>query len=84
MKINCFWEHNGNDTILYALDLIGAYARGESLPAAIAKMTDEIKSRFACFGVTSFASAILPSIQIFAIGTNASQGESISSFFAIR
>ena len=44
MKINCFWEHNGHDTILYALDLIGAYARGESLPAAIAKMTAEIKS----------------------------------------
>ena len=44
MKINCFWEHNGNDTILYALDPIGAYARGESLPAAIAKMPAEIKS----------------------------------------
>ena len=50
MKINCFWEHNGNDTILYALDLIGAYARGESLPAAIAKMTAEIKSYLAWKG----------------------------------
>lgn len=50
MKINCFWEHNGNDTILYALDPIGAYARGESLPAAIAKMPAEIKSYLAWKG----------------------------------
>lgn len=50
MKINCFWEHNGNDTILYALDLIGAYARGESLPAAIAKMPAEIESYLAWKG----------------------------------
>lgn len=50
MKINCFWEHNGNDTILYALDQVGAYARGESLPAAIAKMPAEIKSYLAWKG----------------------------------
>ena len=50
MKFNCFWEHNGNDTILYALDLIGAYARGESLPAAIAKMPAEIESYLAWKG----------------------------------
>ena len=41
MKIPCFWEHNRGDTLLYAVDLPGAYARGESLPAAIAKMTAE-------------------------------------------
>ncbi len=50
MKINCFWEHNGNDTLLYAEDFPGAFARGESLPTAIAKMTAEIKSYLAWKG----------------------------------
>ena len=50
MKIPCFWEHNRGDTLLYAVDLPGAYARGESLPAAIAKMTAEIKSYLAWKG----------------------------------
>lgn len=38
------WEHNGNDTLLYSVDCIGAYTRGESLDAAIAKMEEEILS----------------------------------------
>lgn len=42
MTINCVWEHNGNDTLLYAVDYIGAYTRGESLEIAKAKMPDEI------------------------------------------
>ena len=42
MTINCVWEHNGNDTLLYAVDYIGAYTRGESLEIAKAKMTSEI------------------------------------------
>lgn len=44
MKLNCFWEHNGDDTILYSVDFPGAYARGNSLDAAINKMPDEILS----------------------------------------
>ena len=44
MTINCVWEHNGNDTLLYAVDYIGAYTRGESLEIAKAKMHDEIVS----------------------------------------
>ena len=44
MKINCVWEHNGDDTLLYATDYIGAYARGETLDTAIKKMPDEITS----------------------------------------
>ena len=44
MTINCVWEHNGNDTLLYAVDYIGAYARGESLEIAKAKMPGEIVS----------------------------------------
>ena len=42
--INCVWEHNGNDTLLYAVDYIGAYTRGESLEIAKAKMPAEISS----------------------------------------
>ena len=44
MTINCVWEHNGNDTLLYAVDYIGAYTRGESLEIAMSKMPQEIIS----------------------------------------
>ena len=44
MTINCVWEHNGNDTLLYASDYIGAYTRGESLEIAKVKMPGEILS----------------------------------------
>ena len=29
MKIRCVWEHNGDDSILYADNFVGAYTRGE-------------------------------------------------------
>ena len=38
------WEHNGNDTLLYSVDCVGAYTRGESLDAAISKVKTEIKA----------------------------------------
>ena len=44
MTVNCVWEHNGNDTLLYAVDHIGAYTRGENLDVAMAKMPGEIIS----------------------------------------
>ena len=44
MTINCVWEHNGNDTLLYAVDFVGAYTRGETLEAAVRKMQAEICS----------------------------------------
>lgn len=50
MTINCVWEHNGDDTLLYAVDYIGAYTRGESLEIAKAKMPDEIASYFRWLG----------------------------------
>ena len=28
--MRCVWEHNGNDTLLYSVDYIGAYTRGSS------------------------------------------------------
>jgi len=44
MIINCLWEHNGNDTLLYAVDYIGAYTRGATLAEAVSKMPREIAS----------------------------------------
>ena len=44
MKIRCVWEHNGNDSILYADNFIGAFSRGKSKDAAIRKMPFEIIS----------------------------------------
>ena len=44
MKIRCIWEHNGNDSILYAENFIGAFTRGSSKNLAIQKMPVEIKS----------------------------------------
>lgn len=41
MKIECVWEHNGEDTLLYAGSLPGAYTRGESLETALRKMDRE-------------------------------------------
>lgn len=51
MIINCVWEHNGNDTLLYATNFIGAYTRGESLEIAKAKMPREIVSYCKWLGV---------------------------------
>lgn len=44
MKIQCVWEHNGNDSILYANNYIGAYTRGETKDIALQKMTGEVVS----------------------------------------
>ena len=41
MKIDCVWEHNGDDTLLHAANLPGAYTRGPSLEAALEKMPAE-------------------------------------------
>ena len=43
MKINCVWEHNGNDSILYASDFVGAFTRGASKEEAVLKMPIEIR-----------------------------------------
>ncbi len=44
MTVRCIWEHNGEDSLLYAVDFVGAYTRGESLAIAIEKMPREIGS----------------------------------------
>ena len=62
MTINCVWEHNGRDTLLYAVDFVGAYTRGETLEAAVRKMQAEICSYLKWCGkkaVTSLDIAII-------------------------
>lgn len=44
MKIKCVWEHNGEDTILYANNFVGAFTRGETKEIALQKMRKEVKS----------------------------------------
>lgn len=44
MKIRCVWEHNGEDTLLYADNFPGAFTRGASKEAALEKMQEEITS----------------------------------------
>ena len=38
VKIECIWEHNGVDTLLYDGNLPGAYARGEDVETAARAM----------------------------------------------
>lgn len=68
MTINCVWEHNGNDTLLYAIDYIGAYTRGESLEIAKAKMPGEIISYLKWLGED-----ISDSIEVVITGEKASE-----------
>ena len=67
MTINCVWEHNSNDTLLYAVDYIGAYARGENLETAITKMPGEILTYLKWLGEDSSES-----IEIKIVGEKAS------------
>ena len=44
MKTECVWEHNGNDSLLYSSNYIGAFTRGATKEEAIGKMPREIAS----------------------------------------
>ena len=50
MKIQCVWEHNGDDSILYSANFAGAFTRGKSKDEAIQKMPSEIRSYLAWKG----------------------------------
>ena len=52
MIINCVWEHNGNDTLLYAMDFPGAFTRGPNLQTALEKMPVEIRDYAAWAGIS--------------------------------
>lgn len=51
MIVKCVWEHNKNDSLLYAANLPGAYTRGASLEIALAKMEQEVESYLQWAGV---------------------------------
>ena len=61
MKVKCVWEHNRNDTLLYAIDFPGAYPRGKSIDVAISKMKNEISSYLQWIGETT---SILENVDI--------------------
>lgn len=42
MKIRCVWEHNGNDSILFSDNFVGAFTRGETKDIALRKMAGEV------------------------------------------
>lgn len=44
MKIKCVWEHNGNDSLLYTTNYIGAFTRGETKEIALSKMQGEVEA----------------------------------------
>lgn len=50
MIIECVWEHNGSDSLLYSSNLIGAFTRGASKEEALEKMPREAVSYCAWLG----------------------------------
>jgi len=44
LKTNWVWEHNGNDSLLYSVDLVGAFTRGASKAEALSKIQQEAVS----------------------------------------
>lgn len=51
MEIQCVYEHNGDDTLLYAANLLGAYTRGSSKDAALRQMEREAAAYCAWAGL---------------------------------
>ena len=43
MIVKCVWEHNGDDSILYSENFVGAFTRGASKEEALLKMPEEIR-----------------------------------------
>ena len=50
MKIKCILEHNGDDSLIYAENCVGAFTRGSTPDIALGKMPEEIRSYFAWLG----------------------------------
>lgn len=50
MEIRCVWEHNGEDSLLYAENFPGAFTRGANRDIALGKMSDEVRSYLAWAG----------------------------------
>ena len=50
MIIECVWEHNGEDTLLHAANLPGAFTRGKTKEEALGKMPAEARDYLAWSG----------------------------------
>jgi hypothetical protein len=65
VKVKCVWEHNGNDTLLYAVDYVGAYTRGDCLDVALRKMNTEMASYCAWKGKIPWQTADMQNLSLF-------------------
>ncbi len=63
MRIECVWEHNGNDSLLYAGNFVGAFTRGASKEEAIRKMPEEIRRYQLWLGETPFDDYVVEIVQ---------------------
>ena len=63
MKIECVWEHNGTDTLLYANNLPGAFTRGIDLDSAMLKMDAEVCSYLKWSGISASGNIQLEIVQ---------------------
>ena len=61
--MKCVWEHHGDDTLLYSVECIGAYTRGENLSVAMAKMEAEIRAYSAWKGQGEAAETTVEIVQ---------------------
>lgn len=52
LMIRCVWEHRGEDTLLWAVDYPGAFARGETLVQAMEKLPRDLVAWAAWTGGT--------------------------------
>lgn len=76
MNIRCVWEHNGGDTLLHAVDLPGAFSRGESKEIALRKMEQEARSYLAWKGAAGPDSVRIEIVQEAACGLNVRDADS--------
>lgn len=51
MNIPCVWEHNGNDSLLYAVNLPGVYSRGPCREIALGKLAGDAVSYLRWLGL---------------------------------
>jgi hypothetical protein len=47
LLVQCVWEHNGNDSLIFAVSFVGAFTRGARKEEALAKLPKEIASYLA-------------------------------------
>lgn len=50
MEIRCVWEHNGDDSLIYAENFPGAFSRGANRDIALSKIAAEVRSYIAWVG----------------------------------